>query len=86
MKTTIEIPDHLYREAKARAALRGTPLREFVSEALAEKLARGNSGITGADGMPRWPVPPLDISPDEAAVIDRAIEDAFEQIEPEDLV
>jgi hypothetical protein len=37
VKTTIEIPDTLFRRAKA-AAQRGIPLRAFVSEALAEKL------------------------------------------------
>ena len=41
MKTTIEIPDALFRRAKSAAAERGVPLRELVSEALADKLAVG---------------------------------------------
>lgn len=34
MRTTIDIPDDLLREAKARAALRGMKLKEYVAEAL----------------------------------------------------
>jgi hypothetical protein len=40
LKTTIEIPDALFRRAKSAAAERGVPLRALVSEALADKLAR----------------------------------------------
>ena len=84
MKTTIELPDDLFREAKATAALRGSALKEFVREALAEKLARERQAIQATDGKPRWPVPPPNISREEGELIDRAIEEAFEQIEPED--
>jgi len=38
MKTTLEIPDALFRRAKSAAAEKGIPFRELVSEALAEKL------------------------------------------------
>ncbi|MBR0753657.1 hypothetical protein JQ604_15820 [Bradyrhizobium jicamae] len=34
MKTTIELPDDLYRRAKAEAALRGRKLRDLVEEGL----------------------------------------------------
>ena len=40
MKTTIEIPDALFRQAKAAAAERGSSLRELLTEAVSEKLAR----------------------------------------------
>lgn len=39
MKTTLEIPDTIFRRAKAAAAEHGIPLREFVTEAVKEKLA-----------------------------------------------
>ena len=39
MKTTLEIPDPVFRKAKAQAAERGIPLRQFVTEAVQEKLA-----------------------------------------------
>jgi hypothetical protein len=39
MKTTLEIPDLILRRAKSTAAKRGIPLREFVTEAVKDKLA-----------------------------------------------
>lgn len=39
MKTTIDIPDHLYREAKIRAVENGKTLRKVVLEALEEALS-----------------------------------------------
>ncbi|HMD32595.1 MAG TPA: hypothetical protein VKG84_11855, partial [Candidatus Acidoferrales bacterium] len=39
MKTTVEIPDAIYRRAKSVAEQRGIPLRQFVTEAVKEKLA-----------------------------------------------
>jgi hypothetical protein len=38
VKTTLEIPDFLFRRAKAVAAERGIPLRQFMTEAVQEKL------------------------------------------------
>jgi hypothetical protein len=32
MKTTVEVPDELYRQAKAEAALRGRRLKDLVEE------------------------------------------------------
>src|SRR5260370_12291479 len=39
MKATLEIPDTVFRRAKSVAAQRGIPLREFVTEAVKDKLA-----------------------------------------------
>ena len=38
MKTTLEIPDSILRRAKLKAAQRGIPLRQFVTEAIEDKL------------------------------------------------
>jgi len=80
MKTTLEIPDALFRRAKSAAAERGIPLRELVTEALAEKLRP-----RGAQQRP-WmkSVGKLHDLHDELARIDQVIEEAFEKIEPED--
>jgi hypothetical protein len=43
MKTTLEIPDAIFRRAKAKAAEHRIPLRQFVSEAVAEKLEAKSS-------------------------------------------
>src|SRR6185503_19263464 len=38
MKRTLDIPDAVFQEAKAEAAKQGISLRQFVTEAVAEKL------------------------------------------------
>jgi hypothetical protein len=38
MRTTLQIPDRIFRRAKLVASERGISFREFVTEALAEKL------------------------------------------------
>lgn len=84
MKTTIELPDALFREAKATAARRGTALKEFVREALEEKLSREELGVDRGTRPLKWPVPPLKLDQGEAEAMDQAIEEAFERIEPDD--
>jgi len=43
MKTTVEVPDSLYRQVKARAALKGQTVKAFFLEALREKLIAATS-------------------------------------------
>lgn len=38
MKTTVEMPDDLYRRAKAEAALRGRKLKDLIEEGLRHVL------------------------------------------------
>ena len=42
MKTTLEIPDPTFRKAKATASALGIPLREYVTQAVEEKLSQGS--------------------------------------------
>ncbi len=81
MKTTLEIPDPVFRRAKTRAAERGIPLRQFVTEAVEEKLSKTSRG----DEKP-WMkhVGKLRHLRKDIRRIDRIIEQEFEQIEPED--
>ena len=80
MKTTIEIPDLLFRRAKSAAAERGIPLRELVSEALADKLRpQGTEDRPWMKTFGR-----LRGLHKETARINRIIEAEFGQIEPED--
>lgn len=86
MKTTIEIPDPLFRKAKSTAAERGQSLKEFVAEALQEKLA----AKVGSDG-PREPAwmqgfGKLRRLRNETLRIQARIDEAFELIEPEDRI
>ena len=40
MRTTVDIPDQLFRRAKAAAALEGKSLKTFLMEAVAHELER----------------------------------------------
>jgi len=44
VKTTVEIPDPLFRRAKAAAAQKGIPLKQLFTEALREQLRRHTPG------------------------------------------
>ena len=84
MKTTIEIPDQLFRRAKSKAAERGQTLKDLVTEALQEKLA-GNAGNV-PHGEPEWMqgFGKLHRLHKETARIQARVDEAFEVIEPED--
>jgi hypothetical protein len=84
MKTTIEIPDPLFRKVKSRAAERSQSLKEFVTEALQEKLS-ANISESGA-GDPPWMqgFGRLRRLRRETAQIEARIDEMFEVVEPED--
>ena len=84
MKTTSEIPDPVFRRAKSRAAERGQSLKEFVTEALKEKLG-GGTGRPSPD-EPAWMqgFGKLRRLHAETGRIQAGIDEAFEVIEPED--
>jgi hypothetical protein len=51
MKTTVEVPDELYRRAKVEAALRGRKLKDLVEEGLrlvleAPRKTRGQPSLS----------------------------------------
>lgn len=79
MKTTLEIPDFLFRRAKSVAAQRGIPLRQFVTEAVQEKLTKTKS--------PEKPwvkhLGKLKHLHKERKQIENRVEEAFEKIDPE---
>lgn len=51
MKATLEIPDALFRKAKSTAAKRGQTVKQFVTDAVREKLAEIK---TGKPAKSRW--------------------------------
>lgn len=83
MKTTLVIPDAIFRKAKARAAERGQSLEEFVTESIQARLAANADvdlpgtppSMTGFGGLKRLRK--------ETARIQALIDEAFE-VEPED--
>jgi hypothetical protein len=81
MKTTLEIPDAIFRRAKSVAAEQGIPFRQFVTEAVRDKLK----------APPRSAAKPwmktfgkLRRLHKETARISRIIDEEFDQIEAED--
>jgi hypothetical protein len=84
MKTTLEIPDALFRRVKSKAAERGQSLKEFVGEALSEKL--GSKRRTVQSGDPEWMqgFGRLRRLHRETQRIGKRIHEAFEVVEPED--
>ncbi len=82
VKTTLEIPDQVFRKTKAKAAARGLSLREFVTEALQEKLAAKPASGRQAGWMRGFGK--LKGLRKETARIQATIDAAFETIEAED--
>ena len=82
MKTTLEIPDPVFRRAKSVAAQRGIALRAFATEAVEEKLA--------AAASQKEEKPWVRLAGDlkhlhkETVRISGIMNSEFEEIEPED--
>ncbi len=80
MKTTLEIPDAVFRRAKSKAAERGIPLRQFVTEAVEDKLK-----APVVRGQQPWMkhIGKLKHLRKETARINKIIDEEFGQVEPE---
>lgn len=83
MKTTIDIPDDLFRLAKARASLGGVSLRQFVTDTLRARLEREEKQARATD--PPWMkgFGGLADLATETARIRALIDEEFESIEAE---
>lgn len=81
MKTTLEIPDDLFRRSKAMAALRGESLKHFVAEAL-----RGHMEQQGpqSESVAGWRSVFGKARPEQVAEISRIVEQDLERVDPED--
>jgi hypothetical protein len=81
MKTTVEIPDTLYRQIKARAALKGQTIKDFLVEAVRAKLASDKSKPKGKTG---WEAAFGAADPKEVAEVQRIIDEELSKIDPDD--
>jgi hypothetical protein len=84
MKTTLELPDPLFRRAKATAAERGQSLKDFVTDALREKLVAGTN--LAHSNEPAWMkgFGKLRRLHKETVRVQSIVDREFEVIEPED--
>ena len=85
MKTTMELPDALLREAKAWAAGRGVPLRQVMVEALAQKLRAEKTASVAKPWLKAF----RDLEVDdelrrELRGLNQRVEAACERVNPED--
>ncbi len=78
MKTTLEIPDLLFRRAKSVAAERGIPLRQLVTEAVQEKLKMTTQEKPWMKHLGK-----LKHLHGERKRIEKRVEEAFERIDRE---
>ena len=78
MKTTLEIPDFLFRRAKSLAAERGIPLRQLVTEAVQEKLKTTSLEKPWMKHLGK--LKPLH---KDRQRVEKRVEEAFEQIDQE---
>ena len=84
MKTTLELPDPVFRKAKATAAERGQSLKDFITEALRDKFAAEARRPAAAE--PPWMqgFGKLKHLHKETVRIQSVIDEEFGVIEPED--
>lgn len=83
MKTTVEIPDSLYRQLKARAALKGQTIKDFLVDAVRAKLASDKGKSSNRKQKTGWEAVWGCADPAEVAELQRVIDEEFNRIDPE---
>jgi hypothetical protein len=81
MRTTVEVPDKLYRQIKARAALRGQTIKAFFLDAVRDKLAKDN---VPDQGEPGWMAVFGKAKKEDMEELQRIIDEEFSGIHPEE--
>lgn len=81
MKTTLEISDPVFRQIKARAALRGETMRTFLMDAIKAKLAADSLEREGESG---WRAVFGKASKRSVAKVQSFIDEEFSRISAED--
>ena len=87
MKTTIDLPEATFRQAKAMAVARGITLKRFFTQALEERLRRCIVETRNKSVEPPWMAGfgALSDIADENRHVLNLIEEEFERLSPEDL-
>jgi len=88
MKTTVEIPDIMFRRAKSLAAAQGVTLKHLFTEALENRLRCGAKARPADNVEPPWMAgfgALSDLADENHRILDM-IEEEFEKLLPEDIV
>jgi hypothetical protein len=82
VKTTVELPDDLFRRAKVAAASKGISLKDLFSEAVEERLRRD----TARPSQPAWKALAGKLAPltKETRRIQARIDDEFGQLDEDE--
>ena len=78
VKTTIEIPDELFRKTKATAESRGETLRDFIREALTARVAATSAPASDSSG---WRSVFGIADPEAVKLVDDVIAAELEQVD-----
>ena len=87
MKTTVELPDATFRQAKIVAASQGMTLKTFFTEAVEERLRRYNREAADREKYPPWMAGfgvLADLAHENRRIL-RIIDEEFERLDSEDL-
>lgn len=83
MKTTVEIPDSLYRQIKARVAASGQTVKAFFVDAVRDKLAGDKARAGSEEG---WRAVFGKADKKDVEEVQRIIDEEFSRIDPEDWI
>jgi hypothetical protein len=86
MKTTVEIPDALFRKAKATAAEQGVSLKDLLTDAVRLYLERSADASRSKPSAPAWMsgFGGLRSLHKETQRINRVLQEEFEQVEEDE--
>ena len=81
MRTTVDVPDGLYRQVKARAALKGQTIRAFFLDAIQDKLAAERAGRRKTTG---WRSVFGAANQDDIDKLEQVLDEEFSQVDLKD--
>jgi hypothetical protein len=81
MKTTLELPDDLFRQAKATAALQGESLKDFFTTAVQIHLERQATGASARQG---WRSVFGQAQREDVDAVDAVIAEELERVDPDE--
>ena len=82
MKTTLEIPDDLFRQVKVTAAQRSQSMKAFVTEAIRRALQE--QGVPGQRELRGWRSVSGRLTLEQVRDVDETVDRQFGRIDPDE--